>query len=82
MGVNEAWQYDVIGAVELCNLLSVFFKPGMAQNIFGPTNRNNFSAGTKHRTFSDNPEFFEFRPAAWTSGGATEREELADVGQE
>src|SRR5205807_6675373 len=82
MGIDKAGHHDMVGAVEFCNLFSVFLKPGVAQGAFSRTYGDNFPAGAQDRAFFNHAESSQFRPTARPGGGGSQRKSLADGGQE
>lgn len=84
VGINKSRDYNFTGAIDLRELLSMFPDPGIAQRIFRCADRNDPAADAEHRAMAENAEFLQFRSAARARflRRRSEREKLADVGQE
>jgi hypothetical protein len=64
VGINKSGDYNFTGAIDLRELLAMFPDPGIAQRVFRCTDRNDLTADAEYCAIRDDPEFFQFRPAA------------------
>lgn len=82
MGIDEAREHNLSGAVDLHDLLAILQHPGIAQGVFGRARRNNLSSDAQHRAVTDEAKLLKFRAAARAGlrGGGAKSEQLANAG--
>ena len=84
MRIHEAGKNDSAGAIDLYDLLTILFQPGIAQGVLGGADRDDLPAKAKDSGGFDDAEFLEVGTAARAkfAAGKLEREQLANVGQQ
>lgn len=84
MGIDEAGKHDFAGAVDLGDLLAMFFDPGIAESVFGGTDGDDLAAEAENGSVFNDAEFLQCGAAAraLTLGGRAQGEKLGDVQQE